>query len=606
MGSRVVSSRVGSGVRLILVAGCALVLGALAFSAPAQLLLLQHRALLSFAVIALPLAILLPGRWAVAAPLLAIAAIAALNRVDAIKHDATGLPITYLDVTTALAHPSPVVRAVGYQGAWWPIAVAAVLVGGVAIALAALAARRMTVRGAMIRMAGLAAAAMLASMAFVQAGNALSRSLAVLFPDLLNASWEAQAQIALRERMGPVEYLAFTRSAGDAAAAELANRTPSPLPTADIRESARRQLLTGERRAGPLPNIVLFHAESTFDPNQIFRLAKPVPMPGLWSATAETRALGPLRVNVIGGGSWVTEFEVLTGLDSRGFGYGGFYTHQTVGSRAKAGFPAYLRARGYRTDAYYTESRDFFAVGQAFARYGFDQFHDAADLQLGGGWSETDRMVAEQVVRLGGFRPTAQPRFLYVSSQQNHSPHGCRYFRRESDLIARFAAPSSLAVDCVLSEYLRRAASTAAAAELLLRGLKAMQAATGRPFVLLIYGDHQPYVFTEGRFSVAGGRAGTEAADDVSFARHRRGDNYRITFYHLLASAPDAIAKRSDAPIAASLIPTLLSAYVAEDLDRLYLPFNLLAQERCGADWLNRRCALSADLQSWGRAAVLK
>ena len=78
--------------------------------------------------------------------------------------------------------------------------------------------------------------------------------------------------------------------------------------------------------------MVFFHAESTFDPNLAFRLSAPVELP-LWSKRSETRALSPLRVNTIDRGSWVTELEVITGVDSRIFGFQGFYTHYYIAPR---------------------------------------------------------------------------------------------------------------------------------------------------------------------------------------------------------------------------------------------------------------------------------
>ena len=66
-------------------------------------------------------------------------------------------------------------------------------------------------------------------------------------------------------------------------------------------------------------NIRVVLAEPTFDPGAVFRLT------GEWNdelfrAGERTAASGLLRVNAIGGGTWITGFETIVGLDSRLFG----------------------------------------------------------------------------------------------------------------------------------------------------------------------------------------------------------------------------------------------------------------------------------------------
>ena len=57
-----------------------------------------------------------------------------------------------------------------------------------------------------------------------------------------------------------------------------------------------------------LPNIVIMHREFTFDPNLAFKLNTRANLP-LWDGVPGTIEVGPLVVNIVGGGSWVTDFE---------------------------------------------------------------------------------------------------------------------------------------------------------------------------------------------------------------------------------------------------------------------------------------------------------
>ena len=75
-----------------------------------------------------------------------------------------------------------------------------------------------------------------------------------------------------------------------------------------------------------------------------------------------------MRVNTIGGGSWVSEFEVLTGVDSRIFGYQGFYTHYYIAPKVKNSFSEYLANKGYNTAAFYPIEGSFYNADKAFNR----------------------------------------------------------------------------------------------------------------------------------------------------------------------------------------------------------------------------------------------
>ena len=336
-----------------------------------------------------------------------------------------------------------------------------------------------------------------------------------------------------------------------------------------------------------LPNIVFFHAESTFDPAYAFKLSARVELP-LWSKQGETRALSPLRVNVIGGGSWVTEFEVVTGVDSRIFGYQGFYTHFDIAPKVKNSFGEYLVRKGYRTAAFYPVEGSFYNTEKAFRSYGFREFIDGRALRLPSDWgSLVDRDIIKAVVEHGAFKNSG-PFFYFVGTSQNHGPHPCRSFESEQQFVTTFAAKVSFVQNCELNEYLKRAASTSDAFELVLNQLRQIESLTGRPFVLLVYGDHQPWSFTKGIYSVAGGTAAAQEFKDFSDVR-TSADGYQ-TFFHLLASDRTVVRSRFTKPPPASLLPTLVSAFVATSYDDLYLPVNFLAYASCGSDIRGATC----------------
>ena len=108
----------------------------------------------------------------------------------------------------------------------------------------------------------------------------------------------------------------------------------------------------GNTDARVQPNIMVVLAESTFDPGATFRLE------GHWNdalfrAGEFTAANGLLRVNAMGGGTWITEFETIVGLDSSMFGYSGMYTHASLSPFVDHSIATYLRERGYHTSAFF-------------------------------------------------------------------------------------------------------------------------------------------------------------------------------------------------------------------------------------------------------------
>jgi hypothetical protein len=158
--------------------------------------------------------------------------------------------------------------------------------------------------------------------------------------------------------------------------------------------------------------------------------------------------------------------------------------------------------------------------------------------------------------------------------------------------------------NCELNEYLKRAASTSDAFELVLNQLRQIETRTGRPFVLLVYGDHQPWSFTKGIYSVAGGTAAEGGFNDYSGVR-TGADGYQ-TVFHLLASDRTVIRNRFTQPPPAALLPTLASAFVATSYDDLYLPINFLAFASCGSDIRAAGCERYAEFARSAKQALLK
>ncbi len=602
----------------ILAACCTL--AASSYSESMLMFLSQFASIYSFSFLVMLFALVLPGRLFVLSIPLALGALDALDRINQLKISALSLPITFVDVRTAVADPAVLVNALGIRAELDRF----VSIAFGVLAFALLAAAFYKLRGyssldhlklsrargqtgtrsfsLIVHVVTFVVVLTVAQDCLVRYGRFVHARVTTNATNLGLELWLPSSQVTLSRELGVMEYMAFSFATNDAADVSLEHGLG---PTVKELRLAAAQFVNRSVHQPKtlLPNIVFFHAESTFDPAIAFRLSAPVELP-LWSKQRETRALGPLRVNVIGGGSWVTEFEVVTGVDSRIFGYQGFYTHFDIAPKVKNSFVEYLVRKGYKTAAFYPVEGSFYNTEKAFRSYGFRKFVDGRVLRLPTDWgSLVDRDIIRAVIEHGAFESSG-PFFYFVSTSENHGPHHCRSFASEQQFLTTFAGKVPFEQNCELNEYLKRAASTSDAFELVLNQLRQIEIRTGRPFVLLVYGDHQPWSFTKGVYSVPGGTAAEAGFKDYSGVR-TGADGYQ-TVFHLLASDRTVIRSRFTQPPPAALLPTLVSAFVATSYDDLYLPVNFLAFASCGSDIRAAACERYAELARSAKEALLK
>ena len=123
------------------------------------------------------------------------------------------------------------------------------------------------------------------------------------------------------------------------------------------------------------PDIVLTLNESAMPPGVYPTLNYPEELNSFFaSSDGVTRAL---RVETFGGGTWLTDFSVLTGLPTRSFGHMRNFVAQFMTGRIRHSLPQYLKACGYETIMVYPTNSDFAGVKRLYTAIGFDQIIDA-------------------------------------------------------------------------------------------------------------------------------------------------------------------------------------------------------------------------------------
>jgi phosphoglycerol transferase MdoB-like AlkP superfamily enzyme len=200
-------------------------------------------------------------------------------------------------------------------------------------------------------------------------------------------------------------------------------------------------------------------------------------------------------VHTWGGGTWTSEFALMSGMAHSSFGDAGLYAPYNLAPRISHSLPKVLRAAGYRVIAVYPMSGNFINARNAYKFYGFDAFYDGQDYGLSWESSDNDLMqVFDQVYDKEKKAIGKQPLFVMMLTLRQHGPH----MTPLKQLPAPYDKPLFPGVfkskdldewlNLNLGNYLfRLAGSDAAIAHLEKKLLDG-----DRPALLFHFGDHQP------------------------------------------------------------------------------------------------------------------
>lgn len=323
------------------------------------------------------------------------------------------------------------------------------------------------------------------------------------------------------------------------------------------------------------PDVVAVLEESTFDPHMLDACTIPQCDLAMFKPDRDTRSGGPLTVHTFGGGTWTSEFALETGLADVLFGNAGLYAPYSLAPRIEHSLPRAFKAAGYRVIAVYSHSGEFLNARNAYANYGYDMFYDGTDLGLG--WESTDADLLEAFRRIYADETEAhpdQPLFFFTLTLHQHGPHMIPL----EELPAPFDKPlfkgkfSPPALDnwlnINLGNYLQRAALSSA----MLADMRNMLWSSGRPTVLMHFGDHQPSF------------DGAIHAIPKTVPKAAGPNSSRVTYYMLKTSFPAPKMRRYDALDIVFLGSLLLDA-AGVPKDAFYQA-NTLLRERCEGRYL--------------------
>src|SRR6267154_4293977 len=230
------------------------------------------------------------------------------------------------------------------------------------------------------------------------------------------------------------------------------------------------------------PHIIMVHDEGSFD----LRAVEDVKVPqgyGKHFRSFDGRARRML-VEGAGGPSWVTEYNVLSGLSSRSYGRFQFFVTRIAAGRVERGLPRALQRCGYRTHAIYPVNGGFLGASSYYKGVGIADFVDGK--ALGGDVFEPDRFYFDAALRMIERERRQGPMFLYVYLTANHFTWDYQFHPELTP--AGWRDPCNTIPE--VNEYLRRQAMSEGDYAGFLAGLK--RNFPGEEFLIVRYGDHQP------------------------------------------------------------------------------------------------------------------
>jgi len=385
---------------------------------------------------------------------------------SSVKYDHSGLKLIATDLPLAFAGTVPFLLA------QYPVALAAVAAGSVALMLAA------------------------AATIFYVRGPPVSLELQILFFGIACVALVA----AYKASGGPVTFqrnATLRRCFLSSFIASLLNphswRQFGGLTLSDIAKEPLPLMAAVPARNPDYPDIIIIQHESIFDPRLFGLPVEPIvesflsPQDGLH---------GSLNVDIFGGGSWQSEFSLLTGLSSASFGSNAYFLFKRGAGRFHSSLPKTLAVLGYKTMLTSSCRRSFLSYDRFYRSIGInerlftDDFQPPFDVDRFETTS-SDALFLDAALNahMKGIAEDASPRFLYVLTNFNHGPHNRKLVAPGRFEGERAFAAASLP-DAQYAEYYARLAETAVAWNKFKSELAARF--PNRPTLIMHYGDHQP------------------------------------------------------------------------------------------------------------------
>ena len=136
------------------------------------------------------------------------------------------------------------------------------------------------------------------------------------------------------------------------------------------------------------PNIILIHEESVFEPSIFPQVEYDRRLDAFFRPPGGQHR--SMRVETYGGGSWMTEFSIMTGLSAQSFGGMRGFLQTFMVNRLGDTLPQALERCGYRNVLFYPMLKVFISTAPFYNSIGVREIFDAKDQKAPTAW-ERDR-----------------------------------------------------------------------------------------------------------------------------------------------------------------------------------------------------------------------
>ena len=173
-----------------------------------------------------------------------------------------------------------------------------------------------------------------------------------------------------------------------------------------------------------MPDIVVILNESVFDPSKLdYDFADKLKFE-FFQNGKYTKYSGILNVNTFGGSSWISEYEINTGVPHKSFTGPSYMPFITLVPHTNNSIMSYLRSIGYRVEVLYPVDKNFSLALDAYTKLGS---HEITDIYEYGfepeSWGRVpDKMIGDMVIDALDRNPE-KPKYIFAATMLNHGPH---------------------------------------------------------------------------------------------------------------------------------------------------------------------------------------
>ena len=239
------------------------------------------------------------------------------------------------------------------------------------------------------------------------------------------------------------------------------------------------------------PDIIILLQESTVNPS-IYQFNKDLALPDLFMFQKDegVSAQSPLRVQTFGGGTWLSEFSILTGLNTDDFGARKNSVFYFVVDNLNESLFRQLKAEGYYTVLLTPFNRSAYHAGYAYEQMGVDEIIQPQELGYPGHLEEnlwkisTQDMLGyiEEVLK----KRTDKPLFIFSLTMYEHGP----YDESHTDDYQITGQTESSNAPGKFSHYMEKIITSDPA----IKDFSNFVAQREKPTMFLYFGDHQPNI----------------------------------------------------------------------------------------------------------------